>query len=127
MASSATTTVPPARSIADVLGAEGAAWNDVENQWVRIFGYPGEPPFDGQTLQACDGTEFNWSSYQSNTVGVPCNFTGGASGGPWLVEFDGSYGYINGLNSFTAGGSVGSPYFGDNFATLYSEVEAMQP
>jgi len=31
--------------------------------------------------QYCTGSEFNWSGI-ANTMGLPCNFTGGSSGGP---------------------------------------------
>jgi hypothetical protein len=68
-------------------------------QYVYDFGCPAAPPFNGQSLQYCTGSEFNWP-YVSSTMGLACNFTGGSSGGPWLRSFGGEWGYINGVNDF---------------------------
>jgi hypothetical protein len=61
----------------------------------------------------------------SGTIGLLCNFTGGSSGGPWLGWFNGTWGYVNGVNSFGVGGlpdDIFSPYFGDNAGALYNSV-----
>ena len=52
------------------------------------FGYPAARPYDGTRLISC------WGSTTSDTVGgstdyrLPCNMTGGSSGGPWLLDVD---------------------------------------
>jgi hypothetical protein len=107
--------------IVSLLGGQGIAWN-YGNTYVYDFGYPAASPFNGQTLQYCDGNEFNaWSG----TIGLLCNFTGGSSGGPWLGWFNGTWGYVNGVNSFGVNGlpdDIFSPYFGDNASALYNSV-----
>ena len=50
------------------------------------FGYPAARPYDGTTLISC------WGGTTGDTVGgstdyrLPCNMTGGSSGGPWLLD-----------------------------------------
>ena len=82
--------------IVNVVGGQGIAWNYPNDQFVYDFGYPAEAPFNGATLEYCTGSEFNWSGI-ANTMGLPCNFTGGSSGGPWLMSFSGEFGYVNGV------------------------------
>ena len=88
------------------------------------FGYPAAAPFNGQTLQYCNGSEFNWAEV-SSTMGLACNFTGGSSGGPWLMNFNGEFGYIDGVNDFVYSslpGYIFSAYFGNNADALYNSV-----
>src|SRR5260221_10348780 len=47
-------------------------------------------------MQECDGSEFDWSSVVPSSIGMTCNFTGGSSGGPWLLGFNGEFGHVNG-------------------------------
>ena len=50
------------------------------------FGYPAARPYDGTRLISC------WGATTADTVGgssdyrLPCNMTGGSSGGPWLLD-----------------------------------------
>ena len=55
--------------IVSVVGGQGLAWNWAENQYVYDFGYPAAPPFNGASLQYCNGSEFNWP-YVSSTMGL---------------------------------------------------------
>jgi V8-like Glu-specific endopeptidase len=108
--------------IVNVVGGQGFAWNWPASEYVYDFGYPQAPPFNGQTLQYCNGSEFSWYGI-SSTMGLPCNFTGGSSGGPWLMYFGGEFGYINGVNDFgysSLPGYIFSAYFGNNAAALYN-------
>jgi len=110
--------------IVNVVGGQGFAWNWPSSEYVYDFGYPQAAPFNGQSLQYCTGSEFN-SPYMSSTTGLACNFTGGSSGGPWLMSFNGEYGYINGVNDFdypSIPGEIFSAYFGNNADTLYNAV-----
>jgi V8-like Glu-specific endopeptidase len=110
--------------IVNVVGGQGFAWNWSANQYVYDFGYPVAAPFNGQTLQYCNGSEFNWASVAS-TMGLACNFTGGSSGGPWLMDFNGEFGYINGVNDFvytSLPGYIFSAYFGNNADALYNAM-----
>jgi hypothetical protein len=56
------------------------------------------------------------------------NMTGGASGGAWLISFNGEYGYINGHNDFKYNNYpqyMFSPYYGDQVASLFNAVKNM--
>jgi V8-like Glu-specific endopeptidase len=109
-----------------LLGGQGFAWNQNSTQYVYDFGYPAAPPFNGQSLQECDG----WASYNAwwwvNMEMLHCNFTGGSSGGPWLMDFNGQWGYINSVNDaggyFLFPGQIAGLYFGNNAGALYNTV-----
>jgi V8-like Glu-specific endopeptidase len=110
--------------IVNVVGGQGFAWNWPSSEYVYDFGYPAAAPFNGQTLQYCNGSEFNWGAV-SSTMGLPCNFTGGSSGGPWLMDFNGEFGYIDGVNDFgysSLPGYIFSAYFGNNAYSLYNAM-----
>jgi hypothetical protein len=110
--------------IVNVVGGQGIAWNYPDTESVYDFGYPAEAPFNGATLQYCTGAEFDWSGI-SDTMGLPCNFTGGSSGGPWLMSFGGEFGYIDGVNDFdyaSLPGYIFSAYFGNNAGSLYDAM-----
>lgn len=56
------------------------------------------------------------------------NMTGGSSGGPWLREFNGRYGYINGHNDYRYSSYpayMWSPYYGSAAAGLYNAVRRL--
>jgi V8-like Glu-specific endopeptidase len=109
-----------------LLGGQGIAWNQNSTQYIYDFGYPAAAPFNGQTLQECDG----WAGYNGwwwvDMEMLNCNFTGGSSGGPWLMNFNGQWGYINSVNDangyFLFGGQMGGLYFGNNAGALYTTV-----
>jgi V8-like Glu-specific endopeptidase len=109
--------------LVDVVGGQGYAWNQGVGLYAYAFGYPAEPPFNGESLYYC--SNYTWSDPWSGwaNVGIDCDLNGGSSGGPWLAYFDGYFGYINGVNSYTYStlpGRMYSPYFGDSAATLYN-------
>jgi hypothetical protein len=111
--------------IVSVVGGQGIAWNFPDNQYVFDFGYPAESPFNGAVLDECDSSEFDASSIISSTMGMACNFTGGSSGGPWLMSFGGEFGYVNGVNGFgftSLPGYIFSAYFGTNAGNLFNTV-----
>jgi V8-like Glu-specific endopeptidase len=109
-----------------LLGGQGIAWNQNSTQYVYDFGYPAGAPFNGQSLQECDGTA-SWNGWPwVDMEMLNCNFTGGSSGGPWLMAFNGQWGYINSVNDangyFAFGGQMGGLYFGNNAGNLYNTV-----
>ncbi|MGH3154784.1 MAG: hypothetical protein ACRDOB_29215 [Streptosporangiaceae bacterium] len=77
-----------------------------------MFGYPEQFPYDGRTLEYCDGT-LSPDPYGLADAGLACALTEGGSGGPWLSGFDPAtgLGVISGVTAFR--------YSGDN-VTLYS-------
>jgi len=113
------------QQLGDVVGGMGIEWNWPFNQYEFQFGYPARYPFNGSTLMHCTGDTFDDAGFE----GINCDMNWGASGGAWLDDFSGTYGWLNGVNSWlfylAATGRVykwNSPYFGDNVGGLYDAV-----
>lgn len=108
----------------NLLGGQGIAWNQSSSQFIYDFGYPAAAPFNGQTMQYCtNNSGWGWLAAMEF---LPCNFTGGSSGGPWLMNFNGNWGYVNSVNDATGyyfyPGQMGGLYFGNNAGNLYNTV-----
>lgn len=110
------------RHIVNVVGGQGIEWNYPLSQYVYQFGYPARTPFNGGTLQYCTG----WTYNDGGNQGINCNMTEGASGGPWLDNFNGRFGYLDSVNSwvFWDGNGVrykwNGPYFGNAARDLFN-------
>jgi V8-like Glu-specific endopeptidase len=108
----------------NLLGGQGYAWNEPTSQYIYDFGYPAAYPFNGQTLQYCNGSDSSSPSIAMELL--LCNFTVGSSGGPWLMSFNGVFGSVNSVNDATYSqypGYVAGLYFGNNAANLYNSVK----
>lgn len=109
------------RHIVNVVGGQGIEWNYPLQQYIYQFGYPARSPFNGGTLQYCSG----WTYNDGGNEGINCNMTEGASGGPWLARFGGTFGYLDSVNSwvFWDGNGVrykwNGPYFGNDARDLF--------
>lgn len=120
------------KTIQEVVGSLGFAYNLNPNQHWFNFGYPTDDPFNGTTMQICAG------SFARNTatygfpypMGMGCDMTPGSSGGPWIINFSGSTGntnYLNGNNSFRFTGfteELYSPYFGEDAKDLLDTISS---
>lgn len=88
------------QNLVDAVGGNGLSYNAGQNHTgVRIWGWPAEYPYQGQRPIYCDGNtrKAGWSS---NDMVMPCDMTGGASGGPWLrSRTDANVGYVFGVTS----------------------------
>jgi len=72
------------------------------------FGYPAAGKYHGSDLVYCAGVISQDSRAANLTWGMPCDMTGGSSGGPWLsgfVEATGA-GTLSSLNSYGYGKSA---------------------
>ncbi|MFI6479683.1 trypsin-like serine peptidase [Nonomuraea sp. NPDC050663] len=126
----------------DNVGGQGLTILRKTGNTVHAFGYPagaqpnGTRPFDGRGLKSCTGAT-SWTKSPSFMVkyGVllPCNFTSGVSGGPWLMEYNAGtkLGKLNGVNSLTwysgANGvydGISSPYFNKDTLSVYLAAAA---
>jgi len=113
-------------ALTDLVGAAGWAYNQSVNQTFYPYGYPAGYPFDGQTRQSCPpslGT--SWQHGGGTVVSIPCNMTGGSSGGPWFIQIGGNW-YLNGHNDFTSSlrlGHMFSPYYDDTWYALYNKAQ----
>lgn len=124
------------RTLSSKVGWLGFAWNwDSEHMHWNMFGYPVErtrtdPEFfySGERMIQCQASFAEWTAvwWDQQCTPLPqcagCDMTGGASGGPWIWQFEpgvaGATNYANSVNSTyyledrVAGGFCG-PYFDD--------------
>jgi V8-like Glu-specific endopeptidase len=85
---------------------------------VAAFGYPAASPYSGEDLVYCAG-KIGEDRYTGRaTWQLPCEMTGGSSGGPWISGYSATGGLITSVNSYGYWG--GSDMFGPKF------VEATQ-
>ncbi len=103
----------------------------------HAFGYPAARPYDGNALISC------WGGTSTDTVGrstdyrLPCNMTGGSSGGPWLLDSAGAVAPLTentdvsdvqiSVNSFGYSGEKNAmygPIFGTTVQNLYTATAA---
>jgi V8-like Glu-specific endopeptidase len=112
--------------LTDIVGGAGWAYNQPVNQPFYAYGYPAAYPFDGQTRQSCEGSSGkSWQHGGGTVVSIPCNMTGGSSGGPWFIKLSGNW-YLNGHNDFTSSmqpGHMFSPYYDDTWNALYDKAQ----
>ncbi|HEU5375243.1 MAG TPA: hypothetical protein VFV38_07380 [Ktedonobacteraceae bacterium] len=113
-------------NLTDVVGGAGWAYNQSAKQPFYAYGYPAGYPFDGQTRRSCEGsTGKAWPHAGGTVVSIPCDMTGGSSGGPWFIKVNGSW-YLNGHNDFTSNlqrGHMFSPYYDDVWYALYNKAQ----
>lgn len=111
-------------SLADQVGASGVAFNQARGLTYTAFGYPAASPFNGETLQSCSGSAIDDPYGQSDSQGIPCDMTGGSSGGPWFLG--GSSAYQNSVNSFGYSGvrnTMFGPYWGTVIEQAYNSAQ----
>ena len=96
------------------------------------FGYPAAKPYDGKSLISCWGTTTSDAAGGSTDYRLPCNMTGGSSGGPWLLDSASASGARStnadvsdvqiSVNSFGYRGEKNAmygPIFGSTIRSLY--------
>lgn len=112
--------------LTDVVGGAGWAYNQPTNQSYSAYGYPAAYPFDGQTKQSCENATGTSSQHGGGTVvSIPCNMTGGSSGGPWFIQINGKW-YLDGHNDFISyvqPGRMFSPVYDDTWHALYEKAQ----
>jgi V8-like Glu-specific endopeptidase len=113
------------RALQDVVGARGIAFNQPRQQTYTSYGYPAEPPFDGESLKACRSTYQGEdpSTDPPRTMRITCDMNGGASGGGWIA-----HGTLLSVNSYCTGlvlvcldvpASLYGPYLSSEAKGLY--------
>lgn len=116
--------------LVNAVGGLGIQWNYGKERFMTSMGYPAAGAFDGQWQYYCSATTAQRGIFTTDQIKMPCNMTGGSSGGPWIYGKDDNVyysGYVNGVNSNVDDGNnpseMRSPYFatwvGDAF-TKYS-------
>lgn len=103
--------------IQDVVGAEGIFFNHEQARpAVTVIGYPGLGRFDGRSPRLCSSNAADripdtpyFAMAGRDQWAIDCQMARGASGGPWLADFDSAtgLGYIIGV---TASGDSASSF-----------------
>lgn len=115
------------RSLTDVVGGQGIAFNQARGQNMYAFGWPAASPYDGSKMIYCSGKVFN--AFISNGIGMTCDMTGGSSGGPWFLGFNEGTGTgtLNSVNSYKINFIptwMFGPYFGADAQNLFNQAQA---
>ncbi|MER7364464.1 trypsin-like serine peptidase [Nonomuraea wenchangensis] len=115
------------RSLTDVVGGQGVAFNQPRRRQMFSFGYPAAAPFDGSRLIYCSGRAID-DTVQTRDLGLRCDMTGGSSGGPWFAGFNAStgQGWLNSVNSFKydfAPNFMFGPFFGNEAMAVYRAAQ----
>ncbi|WP_405836589.1 peptidase [Streptomyces platensis] len=76
------------RKLTDVVGGQDIAFNRPVGGTISAFGYSATRPQLGEELLHCVGTAKEKSGVQA----IPCDMSGGSSGGPWLADFNATTG-----------------------------------
>ena len=84
------------------------------------FGYPAAGKYHGKDLVYCAGAIIEDAATSNLTWGMPCNMTGGSSGGPWLSNFETGTTTLSSLNSYGYSGQ--SVMYGPKFNTRTSDT-----
>ena len=108
------------QTLTTAVGGQGIAFNQARGLTYNAYGYPAAGKFNGQTLQSCTGTATPDPYGQTQSQGIPCDMTGGSSGGPWLISNDT---VLNSVNSFGYQGLrnvMFGPYFGSQIQSAYT-------
>jgi len=118
--------------IGDVVGWQGSVYNGGYDRHWRSFGYPAAAPWYGQIQHWCDSNlEQRGSDLSPNTIGIGCDSTGGASGGPYLLDFSTTSGsYINSVNSYGVSNQPNrmyGPYFDTNTLNMFDAANKVSP
>ncbi|MGH2923563.1 MAG: trypsin-like serine peptidase [Solirubrobacterales bacterium] len=87
------------QSLSDAVAERSLVFNSPRNQSYQLYGYPAAKRFNGQRMRVCNTAwSRNDTSTTPDTMGAPCNMTGGSSGGGWVTASGAvasviSYGY----------------------------------
>lgn len=112
-------------AIGDYLGFHGyvvnTGYDRVSQQWTAI-GYPAASPFNGMSMYYVrSNLQVQYAYHNPDTVGINSDATGGASGGPWLRNWNMiSPGQVNSVNSFKFTNDA-SKMYGPYFDTYVSD------
>ncbi|MDN5727609.1 MAG: hypothetical protein L0G99_17020 [Propionibacteriales bacterium] len=113
------------RQLADVVGSTGIEFNSARGQQVVSYGYPADPPFNGELLYSCSDTAARDSVDPSKAgQGILCDMTGGSSGGPWMLN-NGNQTSVNSFGyKYETPKRMYGPYFGDVAQQVYQAASS---
>lgn len=116
------------RHLTDVVGGQPIAFYPPRGRRTYGFGFPADPPYDGERLLYCAGVPHADPQGQTRDQGLRCDLTAGASGGPWLTGFDpaSGRGTLTSVSSFKYSNdhrTMYGPYFGSAVRDLFRTAE----
>ncbi|CAM5505333.1 peptidase [Streptomyces avidinii] len=115
------------QKLSQVVGAQGIVFNGGYNKKMYAFGFPAAAPYDGTKLVYCSGNtgkDFLLTKDHS----LPCNMTGGSSGGPWFQDFNEATGLgtqvsVNSFGYTFLPNRMFGPYFGPEAKAAYDKAQ----
>ncbi|MEV5745925.1 hypothetical protein AB0L30_38235 [Microbispora rosea] len=114
--------------LTDLVGGQPIAFDPPRARRTYGFGFPADPPYDGERLLYCAGVPHADPQRQTRDQGLRCDLTAGASGGPWLSGFDpaSGRGTLTSVSSFKYSNdhrTMYGPYFGSAVRDLFRTAE----
>ena len=95
------------------------------------FGYPAAQKYKGNTLTYCSGQVAHGYYDGDDTISMPCNMTGGSSGGPWFKNWNSVSlsGVQTSVNSYGYGGitRMWGPVFDIEEERAYRQAAGLPP
>ena len=110
-------------TLESAVGTTSIAFNRERGAHYTSYGYPAGAPFDGEALETCEGTASDDTLGGTLSQGIPCDMTGGSSGGPWFLG-DGAQNSVNSFGYDTQSNVMYGPYFGAEAQAAYQEAAA---
>ncbi|WP_327044547.1 hypothetical protein OG320_22675 [Microbispora sp. NBC_01189] len=116
------------RHLTDVVGGQPLGFDTPQGRRTYGFGFPADPPYDGERLLYCAGMPHGDPQGQTRDQGLRCDLTAGASGGPWLSGFDpgSGRGTLTSVSSFKYSNdqrTMYGPHFGSAVRDLFRGAE----
>ena len=98
----------------------------VRGDKLYAFGYPAAGKYHGKDLVYCAGAITEDANTSNLTWGMPCNMTGGSSGGPWLSNFEAGTTTLSSLNSYGYSGQsvMYGPKFNDRTSATWTTAKS---
>lgn len=113
-------------NIVSVVGGTGSAYGFPKKQNFTALGYPAEAPYNGNLMYKCVSGSAAHGFDDGTVLSIACNMTGGSSGGPWLISYNGTFGYVNGHNDFKYTNDPAhmySPYYDSEWYTVFNAAQ----
>ncbi|MFC0861397.1 trypsin-like serine peptidase [Sphaerimonospora cavernae] len=116
------------RHLGDAVGGQEIGFNARRGLRTYGFGFPADPPYNGEHLLYCAGVVRADPQGQTRDQGLRCDLTAGASGGPWLTGFDPATGRgtLTSVSSFKYSNdhrTMYGPYFGAAARDLFQAAQ----
>ncbi|WP_165308028.1 trypsin-like serine peptidase, partial [Agromyces binzhouensis] len=111
------------KSLQATVGGTAISFNQARGLSYEAFGYPAAAPFNGQTLKSCAGTATADPYGQTQSQGIPCDMTGGSSGGPWFLG-NGAQNSVNSFGYNNIPNVMFGPYYGSVAQATYATAAA---